>query len=61
MSTRTPSVDTLPAVHVPSANALFPGDTLFAMGCGRLFEGTPEDMFQALAKLKRLPPSTRPG
>ena len=47
------------AFHFPSANALFPGDTLFAMGCGRLFEGTPEDMFQALAKLKRLPPSTR--
>lgn len=37
---------------------LFPGDTLFAMGCGRLFEGTPEMMHEALAKLMRLPPET---
>ena len=34
---------------------LFPGDTLFALGCGRLFEGTPEQMFASLAKLKALP------
>lgn len=34
---------------------LFPGDTLFALGCGRLFEGTPEQMFGSLAKLKALP------
>ncbi len=47
------------AYHFPSARALFCGDTLFAMGCGRLFEGTPEDMFAALAKLKALPPDTR--
>jgi hydroxyacylglutathione hydrolase len=38
---------------------LFPGDTLFAMGCGRLFEGTPDDMFAALAKLMALPDSTQ--
>lgn len=47
------------AYHFPSAHTLFPGDTLFAMGCGRLFEGTPEDMFRALGKLKRLPGDTR--
>ena len=34
---------------------LFCGDTLFAGGCGRLFEGTPEQMTQSLAKLAALP------
>lgn len=38
---------------------LFPGDTLFALGCGRLFEGTPEQMFASLAKLKVLPEATK--
>ena len=37
---------------------LFCGDTLFACGCGRLFEGTAEQMTASLAKLKRLPPET---
>jgi hydroxyacylglutathione hydrolase len=42
------------------AQALFCGDTLFAAGCGRLFEGTPEMMFRALhEKLGRLPDATR--
>lgn len=40
-------------------NTLFCGDTLFAMGCGRLFEGTAEQMWNSLQKLKALPPSTR--
>jgi hydroxyacylglutathione hydrolase len=39
--------------------ALFCGDTLFVMGCGRLFEGTPEQMWDSLQKLKALPPSTQ--
>ncbi|MGR9072076.1 MAG: hydroxyacylglutathione hydrolase [Gammaproteobacteria bacterium] len=39
--------------------ALFCGDTLFVMGCGRLFEGTPEQMLQSLNKLKKLPEDTR--
>lgn len=47
------------AYHFPSAGLLFPGDTLFAMGCGRLFEGTADDMFRALGKLKALPAETR--
>lgn len=47
------------AWHFPGCAALFSGDTMFAMGCGRLFEGTAEDMFQALGRLKRLPAETR--
>lgn len=39
--------------------ALFTGDTLFAMGCGRLFEGTPEQMWQSLSKLMKLPDNAR--
>jgi len=39
--------------------ALFCGDTLFACGCGRVFEGTPEQMLQSLAKLAALPDATR--
>lgn len=39
--------------------ALFCGDTLFALGCGRLFEGTPTQMWQSLSKLKALPAQTR--
>jgi hydroxyacylglutathione hydrolase len=39
--------------------ALFCGDTLFALGCGRLFEGTPQQMWPSLEKLRRLPDDTR--
>jgi hydroxyacylglutathione hydrolase len=39
--------------------AVFTGDTLFAMGCGRLFEGTPEMMWQSLSKLMMLADSLR--
>lgn len=39
--------------------ALFSGDSLFAGGCGRLFEGTPEDMYLSLSKLAELPDDTR--
>ena len=35
--------------------ALFTGDSLMVMGCGRLFEGSPEDMWKSLEKLKQLP------
>jgi hydroxyacylglutathione hydrolase len=38
---------------------LFCGDTLFAGGCGRLFEGTPEQMTRSLAKLAALPDETK--
>lgn len=43
----------------PSEEWLFTGDTLFLMGCGRLFEGTAEQMWYSLQKLKTLPESTK--
>jgi len=46
------------AIHLPTERVIFTGDTLFAMGCGRLFEGTPEQMFRNMARLKVLPPET---
>ena len=46
------------AWHVPSAQAVFAGDTLFSLGCGRLFEGTPAQMWASLLKLRALPGAT---
>ena len=46
------------AYHIPSAHALFAGDTLFSLGCGRLFEGTPAEMWASLRALRALPPET---
>jgi hydroxyacylglutathione hydrolase len=46
-------------VETPAPGELFCGDTLFAGGCGRLFEGTPEQMVDSLAKLRELPDNTR--
>ncbi len=45
--------------HVPSAELAFVGDTIFALGCGRLFEGTPDEMWSSLSKLMALPEQTR--
>ena len=39
--------------------AAFVGDTIFAMGCGRLFEGTPGEMWASLSKIAKLPPETK--
>jgi len=47
------------AFYIPEANALFCGDTLFAMGCGRLFEGSAEQMQHSLAKFSALPLNTQ--
>lgn len=47
------------AIHLPTEQRVFTGDTLFAMGCGRLFEGTPADMFAAMRKLDALPGDTQ--
>ncbi|MGK2285574.1 hydroxyacylglutathione hydrolase [Pedomonas sp. V897] len=47
------------AYHFAADGLLFCGDTLFAMGCGRLFEGTPAQMFASLARLKALPDDTQ--
>lgn len=41
------------------SDALFCGDTLFALGCGRVFEGTMDEMWSSLSKLNALPGSTR--
>jgi hydroxyacylglutathione hydrolase len=46
------------AYYLPNADAAFVGDTLFAMGCGRLFEGTAAQMFDNMAKLAALPDDT---
>jgi hydroxyacylglutathione hydrolase len=45
--------------YAPDAGSVFVGDTLFAMGCGRLFEGTPEQMWASLSRLAALPPETQ--
>ncbi|XBQ14858.1 MAG: hydroxyacylglutathione hydrolase [Oceanicaulis sp.] len=41
-----------------SEGAAFVGDALFALGCGRLFEGTPQQMHASLSRLRALPPET---
>lgn len=40
-------------------NAVFSGDTLFSLGCGRTFEGTADQMWRSLSRLRDLPPETR--
>ena len=49
----------LEETHHLEAPILFSGDTLFAGGCGRLFEGSAEQMWHSLHSLRKLPPSTR--
>jgi hydroxyacylglutathione hydrolase len=44
--------------HFPEDQLLFSADTLFALGCGRLFEGTPAQMWASLQKLMALPDET---
>lgn len=44
--------------HLPDHHIAFVGDTLFALGCGRLFEGTPTQMWDSLSKLRTLPENT---
>ena len=46
------------AYHVPDAKVVFTADSLMALGCGRLFEGTAEQMWASLSKLAALPPET---
>lgn len=47
------------AFYIPSEKVAFVGDTLFAMGCGRLFEGTAEQMYDNMRKLEALPDATK--
>jgi hydroxyacylglutathione hydrolase len=46
------------AYHIPSEFSAFVGDTLFSLGCGRVIEGTMEEMCTSLATLRKLPPHT---
>ncbi|MGB8814909.1 MAG: hydroxyacylglutathione hydrolase [Paracoccaceae bacterium] len=46
------------AYYFPASHLVFTADSLMAMGCGRLFEGTPSQMWQSLSKLAALPPET---
>lgn len=46
------------AYHFADDHVVFVGDTLFALGCGRLFEGTPAQMWTSLGKLMALPDDT---
>ena len=47
------------AFYFAAKKMIFVGDTLFAMGCGRLFEGTPEQMFANMARFAALPDDVR--
>ena len=47
------------AYHSKEQNILFCGDTLFSGGCGRIFEGTPNQMYESLSKLSVLDASTK--
>jgi hydroxyacylglutathione hydrolase len=47
------------AFWFPTSRALFCGDTLFTLGCGRMFEGTAAQMWHSLSKLRALPAETR--
>lgn len=44
--------------YIADGGILLPGDTMFSLGCGRLFEGTAEDMFHSLRKFEDLPDET---
>ena len=43
------------AYHLPDDGIAFVGDSVFALGCGRMFEGTPEQFWSALQRIKALP------
>ncbi len=46
------------AFHLPQSKAVFTGDSLMALGCGRLMEGSPEQMWGSLSRLAALPTET---
>ena len=46
------------AYHLPAAELAFVGDSLFALGCGRMFEGDPAQFWGSLLRLRALPPRT---
>ena len=47
------------AYHFFKEKKIFTGDTLFSLGCGRIFEGTHEQMFNSLNRIKKLPKDTK--
>jgi len=47
------------ALHFPDSGVVFTGDSLMALGCGRLFEGTAAQMWHSMQKLRALPDATR--
>jgi hydroxyacylglutathione hydrolase len=46
------------AYHLPEAGIAFVGDSVFALGCGRMFEGQPQQFWDSLTRIKALPPET---
>lgn len=46
------------AIHLPEDGVAFVGDSVFALGCGRMFEGTPDQFWASLERIKALPPET---
>ena len=46
-------------IYIKELDALFTGDALFSLGCGRIFEGTYKEMYKSLSKLKKFPLNTR--
>ena len=46
------------AYHLPEAGVAFVGDAVFALGCGRMFEGEPKQFWDSLARIKALPAET---
>ncbi|PHR61721.1 MAG: hydroxyacylglutathione hydrolase [Robiginitomaculum sp.] len=47
------------AYYIPALRSVFVGDTVFALGCGRMFEGTAEQMFASIGKIAALPDETQ--
>tara|TARA_B100000424_G_C22933958_1_gene496873 strand:+ start:1693 stop:2454 length:762 start_codon:yes stop_codon:yes gene_type:complete len=47
------------SIYVKEINALFTGDTLFSLGCGKIFEGTYSQMYKSLNKFKNYPKNTK--
>jgi hydroxyacylglutathione hydrolase len=47
------------AYHLPAAGVAFVGDSVFALGCGRMFEGSAPQFWTSLKRIKALPPETR--
>lgn len=46
------------AYYLPEAGIAFVGDAVFALGCGRMFEGVPDQFWASLSRIKALPPET---